>query len=283
MKVPRPFPLPLVVALLVAIFGLLGLLTLLTFHLAEQTGLPFEWTIFPVLVLLTFGSVGAVLWKFARARKLVLRNQEAVVLLNQGRPTEAAAIFDALIRESRGLRNLRARFLMNRAVAHLHLDEPEAAVELALPLLQAGWFQGQLAAYHGPGVATALTPLILLDRLEEAEVILRRELPRVPETQRGALLPPRMLLALRRGRRDELLALAIAERSAAEAILPVRALRLVDLLHALALQENDPERADAMLGALELDAPGLRPYLARVPELSHLATGPTILPFERRS
>jgi len=219
---------------LALIFLCLSVMTFACFLLARETGVAFEAVIFPVLGLLFAGSLAGILWKFKKARTLGALNQKAVGLLNQGKTEEAIAILDDIIRRAWMLRAYRAFFMLNRAVACLQLGEPQRALHLARPLLDAGWDRRGLAMARGGGLAVLVTAHALLGELDEAERLLREQLSTMPEPQRPQLLPARLLAACRRQRYAEARELMANEREAAEAVLSVRSLRLAEALDAFA-------------------------------------------------
>ncbi|MEM6991246.1 MAG: hypothetical protein AAF721_12130 [Myxococcota bacterium] len=231
-----------VVGLVAALAVLLVALVALANVLAELLGVHPTWVMAPVIGVTGVGGAIAVTRQFAHARRLTLKNQEAVALLNRGEVGAAGALFDECIAGAKQLREHRSLFQLNRAATHLQLSAPREALALTQPLVDARVWETGLSTMYPHLVAVHVFANAQLGRLDEAEAMLEEHLGALSESQLGTVLSARAVVWGRRGQYDVMAAGLRDGWASAEALQPVRALRT---LHALAAFAADRVGDDA--------------------------------------
>lgn len=217
-----------------AIFSLLLVATFLMLVLASLLGLPTGAIAAVVLPVSVVASLVALFAKLRRAQALLAQNQQAIVSLNQGDVAAAAKALDELVRISSRHRSIHALARLNRSVVWARQGDPERALSLSLPLLEAGWHERGLKLQAGALVSAVAFPLALLGRTDPAEAVLNTHLARLNSQQVTVTLVARVILLERRERWEEALTLVTGQVAAAEGVFAASSLRTLSALAAFA-------------------------------------------------
>lgn len=207
-------------------------------------------------------------------RRLVLMNQEGVSLLNQGRGEEALRAFEACEARAKAARltSYGRLFRANTAAALVELGRPREAHAIVQALLREDDLERSLAASWGNFVGLVATVLWLSPEAstEDPERFLDAHASEVPPGQRAVLVTPRVLVLLRQHRYSEAETLLAERWREAEGLLPARRLRRLSVLWAYALHHLG--RTDEARRKLDSAGDGAaeenRMLLERWPELA---------------
>jgi tetratricopeptide (TPR) repeat protein len=172
-------------------------------------------------------------------RRLVLQNQEGVVLLYEGRAREALEKFEHCLEEAKRARLVphQGLYEANSAAALLELGEPDRAARIAHNLLQRRDFEQSLAEVWGNIVAIKATAELSVESpdLDAVTSHLDEYEPKLPRAQRAMVLMPRVIVQLRHGQFSEAAAFLDERWTEAEASLRTRHIRRLHMLRAFAL------------------------------------------------
>jgi hypothetical protein len=224
-------------------------------------------------------AVGVLLWvvHVRRGAAVAARpNLQAVQLIGEGQPAEAARVLDDLLQTSRAWPWLYSIHLFNRGVAATRMGRFADARAMLGAVHAARWLE---APKYLPLLGGLLCERALLEALAG-------ELPAAETWQRHAhqrLLSPAVsaltldvVIATRRGKLDDAEALLQSKWAAAEATLPARDMKRLRVLRAFVSSLRAPDNRAAIDGWLAGVKPLPKEYLA------YLATQwPEFAAFER--
>jgi hypothetical protein len=193
--------------------------------LLRMAGVLYVWGVGATLGLRLWARRAGVEWNKS--------NAQAVRLIGEGRPDEAAVILDGVLRRSRLFPVAYSLYLWNRAVADTRRGRFSDARALCTSVLAARWFERRLFRHYVPAVKISLGLVeALAGDLDAAERWRREAHALLTSESSNAALPLDVLVATRRGQLDEAEALLRARWTAAEASLPARDMKLLRVLRA---------------------------------------------------
>jgi hypothetical protein len=209
-----------------------------------------------IAVALAWG-LGIILVSRLHARSLNARLKAlAGTLARDGDPSVAARGLEAIVGDARAYPGFHCVALLFLGIAKARAGDADGAIDLLYLVQKSGWLSHRLLwmAWLLPWLSQLHAVRGELDLAEQWLEVARTKLP---EDKHDALVSPRCLVALRRGKNDEVVALVDAYVAAAAASDPVR--QHFELLRAFALDRAGKPLPEAQVSELvkaRLASPG---------------------------